>query len=93
VPAEHVEVPGAAVVGDQVHPRLEHDRALAVRPDRVLHRGDDIRRGDAKAVNVRAGQEPERQLRPRPARGLVAQLFVTQLFVTLVRKMWPTAVG
>jgi len=36
VPAQHVEVAGAPVVRNQVHPRLEDDAALAMGEDRAF---------------------------------------------------------
>jgi hypothetical protein len=68
-----------------VHPRLEDDAALAMGEDRAFHRIDDLGAGQAELVDVRTGQEPDPEARAR--RG------GCQLLVTLVRKMWPMAVG
>ena len=57
--AEHVEMPGAVVVGDEVHPRLDHRLPVAVGAHRVLHGGDDLGVGQAERADVRPGQEPE----------------------------------
>jgi hypothetical protein len=78
-------VAGAVVVRDQVHPRLEDDAALAVGEDCAFHGIDDLGAGQAEPVDVRTGQEPDPQAPVR--RG------GRQLLVTLVRKMWPMAVG
>jgi len=85
VTAEHVEVAGAVVVRNRVHPRLEGDAVLAVGEDRAFDGIDDLGAGQAEPVDVRTGQEPDPQAPAR--RG------GCQLFVTLVRKMWPMAVG
>src|ERR1700722_8890147 len=56
---EHVEMPGAAVVGNEMDPRLEHRLPASVRRDHVGYRLDDLRAADAKALNVRPGQKPQ----------------------------------
>jgi hypothetical protein len=85
VPAEYVEVAGTVVVRNQVHPRLEDDAALAVGEDRAFDGIDDLGAGQAQPVDVRTGQEPDPQA--------LARRGGCQLLVTLVRKMWPMAVG
>src|SRR5580692_193062 len=59
MPPEHVEMPGAAVVGNEVYPRLEDRLPAPVRGDDVGYRIDDLRAADAKALNVRPGQKPQ----------------------------------
>src|ERR1700722_9070669 len=59
MPPEHVEMPGAAVVGNEMHPRLENRLPASVRRDHVGDRLDDLRAADAKALNVRPGQKPQ----------------------------------
>src|ERR1700733_2076044 len=70
--AEHVEMAGAVVVGDQVDPRLHDGAAVPVRPHGLLHRGDDLGEGQAERVDVRPGQETKPQLPGRPVRKLRA---------------------
>jgi hypothetical protein len=59
VAAEHVEVPGAVIVGDQVHPRLYYDPPFAVGAHGILHRRDDVGVRQADSVDVRPRQESE----------------------------------
>src|SRR5580692_2795913 len=59
MPPEHVEMPGAAVVGNEMYPRLENRLPASVRLDHVGDRLDDLRAADAKALNVRPGQKPQ----------------------------------
>jgi hypothetical protein len=66
--AEHVEMTGTARVRDEVHPRLQDDAPLTVRPHRILDRRDDISVRDAERVNVGPGQETQPQLPAGPAR-------------------------
>jgi hypothetical protein len=59
MPPEHVEMPGAAVVGNEMYPRLENRLPASVRRDHVGYRIDDLRAADAEAVDVRPGQKPQ----------------------------------
>src|SRR5580692_10438211 len=59
MPPEHVEMPGAAVVGNEMYPRLENRPPASVRRDHGGYRVDDLRAADAKALNVRPGQKPQ----------------------------------
>src|ERR1700685_1870461 len=59
MPPEHVEMPDAAVVGNEMYPRLENRLPASVRRDHVGYRIDDLRAADAKALNVRPGQKPQ----------------------------------
>ena len=52
---------GAVVVRDEVHPRLQDDAALTVRPHGILDRRDDFGVRDAERVYVRPGQEAKPQ--------------------------------
>ena len=62
--AEHVEVPGPAVVGNKVNPRLDDHLAVTVRADRFLDRRDDLAVGNLQRVDVWPGQEAKPQGRP-----------------------------
>jgi hypothetical protein len=59
MPPEHVEMPGAAVVGNEMYPRLENRLPASVRRDHAGDRLDDLRAADAKALDVRPGQKPQ----------------------------------
>jgi hypothetical protein len=59
MPPEHVEMPGAAVVGNEMYPRLENRPPASVCRDHGGYRVDDLRAADAKALNVRPGQKPQ----------------------------------
>src|SRR3984957_1320956 len=59
MPPEHVEMPGAAVVGNEMHPRLENRLPASVRRDHVGYRVDDLRAANAETLNVRPGQKPQ----------------------------------
>src|ERR1700733_12236111 len=52
-------MPGAAVVGNEMDPRLENRLPSSVRRGYVGYRIDDLRAADAKALNVRPGQKPQ----------------------------------
>src|ERR1700722_19414453 len=62
MPPEHVEMPGPAVVGNEMHPWLENRLPAAVRRDHVGYRIDDLRAADAEALNVGPGQKPQPDL-------------------------------
>src|ERR1700722_8832393 len=59
MPPEHVEMPDAAVVGNEMYPRLENRLPAPVRRDHAGYRVDDLRAADAKALNVGSGQKPQ----------------------------------
>jgi hypothetical protein len=59
--AKHVEVTGAVVVRDQVHPRLDHHVPVAVRAHGALHGVDDLGVREPERVDVRPGEEPDPQ--------------------------------
>ena len=61
VAAEHVEMTGAVVVRDEVHPRLDHHAPVAVGPHGILYRVDDLGVREPERVDVRPGQEPDPQ--------------------------------
>ncbi len=52
-------MPGAAVVGNEMYPRLENRLPASVRRDHAGYRIDDLRAADAKALDVRSGQKPQ----------------------------------
>jgi hypothetical protein len=64
-------MPGVAVVGNEMYPRLENRLPASVRRDHVGYRIDDLRAADAEALNVRPGQKPQ----PDPIRAHPLILF------------------
>jgi len=61
--AEHIEMAGAIVVGNKVHPRLYDNAPLTMRPNRILDGRDHFSVRQAERRYVRPGQEPK----PQPA--------------------------
>ena len=77
-------MPDAAVVGNEMYPRLENRLPASVRRDHAGHRIDDLRTADAKALNVRSGQKPQ----PDPLRVHPLIIFGGTLAIA-----WTTSAG
>ena len=60
--AQHIEVTGTVVIRDQMHPRLQDNTPLTVRPHGSFDRRDDVSVRDVQCINLGTGQEAKPQL-------------------------------
>jgi len=90
VAAEHIEMTGAVVVRDEMHPRLDDHAPVTVSAHRVLYGRDDLGVGQAQGAYVRPGQEPQPQSARQPAPPLVTYA-PAAVRAAGVMGMWPVA--
>jgi hypothetical protein len=69
--AEHIEMTGAIVIRNKVHPRLQDNTPITVRPDGILDSSDDFSVRDADRFYIRPGQETKPQSPGCPIRKML----------------------
>ncbi len=70
--AEHITMTGTVVIRDEMHPGLQDNAAVAVRPHRILDSGDDFSVRNAERFYIRPGQETKPQSSGCPIRRMLA---------------------